>query len=166
MKNYDDFSSKWCKIVHFYWTFGLIYFVTCLWFVLQERGVEVCQKIFFTFNSSQIFIAHSSTSLLKIYTTALIPELLLPQFNWSPNKKWKKYPNILLWKNHILQKWGQRGKFLQLRETHSAMHRYCCRTWWQSFTNAFLGNLTRVRGTPLWNAVVTEVEGGLILHLK
>ena len=90
----------------------------------------------------------------------LIPELLLPQFNWSPNKfqKWKKYPNILLWKNHVLQKWGQRGKFLQLRETHSAMHRYCCRTWWQSFTNAFLGNLTRVRGTPLWNAVVTEVE--------
>ena len=110
----------------------------------------------------------SSTSLLKIYTTALIPELLLPQFNWSPNKfqKWKKYPNILLWKNHILQKWGQRGKFFQLRETHSAMHRYCSHAWWQSFTNAFLGNLTRVRGTPLWNAVVTEVEGGLILHLK
>ena len=55
-----------------------------------------CEVIFFhkTLNSSQIFHAHSSFSMLKLL---FIQELLLLQFNCFPNtcQKWKKFPNIL-----------------------------------------------------------------------
>ena len=63
------------------------------------------------FNSSQIFEAHPSTNLLKFLLT---PLLLWPLFNLSPNiyQKWNYFPNISLWNNCCLGKWGQRGKFL------------------------------------------------------
>ena len=68
-----------------------------------------------TFNLSQIFETHPYTSLLKFWLT---PLLLLPPFNSSQKIywKWKWFPNISLWNNCFLGKWGQRCKLLLCTE--------------------------------------------------